>query len=820
MSPADKPYDHQQIEPKWISAWASEPSLYQAADDGVRPRYYVLEMFPYPSGRCHMGHVRNYSIGDALARYMRMRGYDVLHPIGWDAFGMPAENAAIKNKMHPRDWTLSNIGFMKKQLVRMGFSYDWSRELATCLPDYYKWNQWFFLKMYERGLAYRKFAKVNWCLDCATVLANEQVEDGRCWRCSSVVEQRELEQWFLKITHYADEMLAETYASLEKGWPERVLTMQRNWIGKSEGAEVDFTQADSGEKIRIFTTRIDTICGATCLILAPEHPLVARLMPGDAHTPVKEMIDELGRLGPGEVDKKGVFTGHYAVNPFNGERIPIWAGNFVLMGYGTGAIMAVPAHDERDFEFCRRYGIPVRPVIRPVDGVLADGGTMKAAFTDYGIVENTGAYSGLASEEARKTMAAFADGQGFGKATTTFRIKDWGISRQRYWGTPIPMIRCKTCGTVPVPYEQLPVELPYDVEFTGKGRSPLANVPAFVNTTCPKCGGAAERETDTMDTFVDSSWYFYRFCDPKNDAAPFDSAKAQPWFPINQYIGGVTHAILHLIYSRFWTRVMRDIGLITNSEPTANLFTQGMVQLGGKTMSKSRGNVVDPDDMVQKYGADTCRLFTLFAAPPEKDMEWNESSVQGQYRFLTRVYRFVTRNAEKAREVDGERGGSDRQALRKLHQTLDKITQDFDNRWHFNTSIAALMELMNTLEEHEAGLTGPAAGEILEKLCLMLHPFAPFLSQEIWSVELGREGHLIRQPWPAVNAEMAKEDGAEIPIQVNGKLRSKIVVPFGTAKDELERLVLADDKVKANLVGKQVVKIVIVPDKLVNIVVK
>ncbi len=820
MSPADKPYDHQLIEPKWIDAWAAEPSLHQAADDGSRPRYYVLEMFPYPSGRLHMGHVRNYSIGDTLARFMRMRGYDVLHPIGWDAFGMPAENAAIKNRMHPRDWTLSNIGFMKKQLVRMGFSYDWSREITTCLPDYYKWNQWLFLKMYERGLAYRKRAKVNWCPDCATVLANEQVEDGRCWRCSSIVDKRELEQWFLKITHYADELLAETYGSLEKGWPERVLTMQRNWIGKSEGAEVDFTHAESGEKIRIFTTRIDTIYGATCLILAPEHPLVAGMMLGDAHAPVKAMIEEASRQGPGDIQKKGAFTGHHAINPFNGERIPIWVANFVLMGYGTGAIMAVPAHDERDFEFCRMYGINVRTVIRPADGALEDGSAMKAAFTEYGVVDASGPYCGLPSGDARKTMTAFAKEQGFGMASTTFRIKDWGVARQRYWGTPIPMVSCLECGMVPVPYEQLPVELPYNVEFTGKGRSPLANIPEFVNTTCPKCGAAAERETDTMDTFVDSSWYFYRFCDPKNGAVPFDSAKAQPWFPINQYIGGVTHAILHLIYSRFWTRVMRDIGMISNDEPVANLFTQGMVQLGGKTMSKSRGNIVDPDEMVQKYGADTCRLFTLFAAPPEKDMEWNESSVQGQFRFLTRVYRFVTRNAAKAQTATGESGDADRRALRKLHQTLEKITQDFDNRWHFNTSIAALMELMNTLEEHEAGLTGQAAAEVLEKLCLMLHPFAPFLSQEIWSVELGRDGHLIRQPWPAVDAELAKEDGAEIPIQVNGKLRSKIVAPFGIAKDELERLVLADEKVKANLTGKQVVKLVIVPDKLVNIVVK
>ncbi|MCC6591203.1 MAG: leucine--tRNA ligase [Bryobacterales bacterium] len=815
----EKPYNPNEIEQRWVDAWR-DYSIYKAKDDGSKPRYYVLEMFPYPSGRLHMGHVRNYSIGDTLARYMWMRGYDVLHPIGWDAFGMPAENAAIKNRMHPSDWTLSNIENMKEQLVRLGFSYDWDREVNTCTPEYYRWNQWFFIKMYERGLAYRKAARVNWCPDCATVLANEQVEEGRCWRCSSLVEQRELEQWALKITAYADELLDETYKSLEKGWPERVLTMQRNWIGRSEGAEVDFMLEATRERIRVFTTRIDTIYGATCVILAPEHRLTARLVTGDAYAPVKAMIDELGRKDPGDVEKAGLFTGHFAINPFNGERVPIWVGNFVLTGYGTGAIMAVPAHDERDFEFCRRYGIPVRPVIRPIDGVLADGETMKEAFTEYGIAENTGQWSGLTSEEAKKQMAAYAKENGFGEASITFRIKDWGVSRQRYWGTPIPMIHCERCGIVPVPEEQLPVELPYNVEFTGKGRSPLENVPEFVNTTCPKCGAAARRETDTMDTFVDSSWYFYRFTDPKNTHLPFAPEKAAGWFPIDQYIGGVTHAILHLIYSRFWTKVMRDLGLVQNAEPATNLFTQGMVQLGGKAMSKSRGNVVDPDDMVQKYGADTCRLFTLFAAPPEKDMEWNESSVQGQFRFLGRVYRFVTRNVEKAAQPGGEHTEADRKAIRKLHQTLKKITQDFDNRWHFNTSIAALMELMNRLEEFEDGLSSAAAAEIVEKLCLMLHPFAPFLSQEMWSVELGREGQLIQQGWPAFSEELAQEEGAEIPIQVNGKLRSKMIVPFGTGKEELERRALADERIKAYIEGKQVAKVIVVPDKLVNVVVK
>jgi len=816
---SDKPYDHESIERKWVEAWR-DPTLYRAREDDSRPRYYVLEMLPYPSGRLHMGHVRNYSIGDTLARYLWMRGYDVLHPMGWDAFGMPAENAAIKNRMHPRDWTLSNVANMKQQLIRLGYSYDWSREINSCLPDYYKWNQWFFLKMFERGLAYRRNAKVNWCPDCATVLANEQVEEGRCWRCSSIVEQRELEQWFLRITAYADELLEETYKSLENGWPERVLTMQRNWIGKSEGAEVDFTHTESGTKIRIFTTRIDTIYGATCLILAAEHPLVAQLVTGAEYEKVQEMIDELGRKGPGDVAKAGLFTRHTALNPFSNERIPIWVGNFVLMGYGTGAIMAVPAHDERDFEFCRQYGIQVRPVIRPIDGQLDNGATMKAAFTGDGVMENSGPYSGLTSDDGRRKMAADAEARGIGNASVTFCIKDWGISRQRYWGTPIPIVHCRACGPVGVPESELPVVLPYEVAFTGKGRSPLANLPEFVNTTCPQCGAAAQRETDTMDTFIDSSWYFYRYCDPNNDGSPFDPKRVQPWFPIHQYIGGVTHAILHLIYSRFWTKVMRDIGLVANSEPITNLFTQGMVQMGGKAMSKSRGNVVDPDEIVTKYGADTCRMFTLFAAPPERDMEWNESSVQGQYRFLTRLYRFVTRNIEKARGPAGDSTGADRKALRKLHQTLRKITLDFENRWHFNTSIAGLMELMNTLEDHEAGLSGGAAAEIVEKLCLMLHPFAPFISQEIWTEELVRSGQLIQQSWPVFDEDLAREEGVEIPIQVNGKLRSKITVPHGTAKEELERLALADERVRAHADGKQVAKVIIVPEKLVNVVVR
>jgi leucyl-tRNA synthetase len=810
----EKVYDHQQIETKWTSAW-TDAALYRADESAPGEKYYVLEMFPYPSGKLHMGHVRNYSIGDALARYMWMQGYNVLHPIGWDAFGLPAENAAIQRGLHPRDWTLSNIATMKGQMQRMGFAYDWSREVATCEPEYYKWNQWFFLRMLERGLAYRKQALLNWCPKCNTVLANEQVVDGCCWRHEDTpVEQRALEQWFWKITAYADELLNEI-GNLAGHWPDRVLTMQTNWIGRSEGAEVDFALEGTGEKIRVFTTRIDTIYGATCVILAPEHPLAQRLLDDEGKRRAKEMIDFRASLGPGEVAKDGHFTGAYAVNPFNGEKVPIWIGNFVLMGYGTGAIMAVPAHDERDFEFCKTFGVAIRPVIRPVDGELAVNPSV--AFTEYGVVEQSGEWSGLTSEEARRKMAAHAGQHGFGEAAVTFRIKDWGISRQRYWGTPIPVIHCPECGTVPVPDSDLPVLLPYDVKITGEGRSPLASNEAWVKVACPKCGSAARRETDTMDTFVDSSWYFYRFCDPKNAAAPFEKEKVEAWFPIDQYIGGVTHAILHLIYSRFFTKVMRDIGLTTQNEPAANLFTQGMV-LGtdGSAMSKSKGNVVDPDEMVEKYGADTCRLFVLFAAPPEKDMPWNESSVAGQRRFLDRVYRFVTRNAD--RDAAGD-AAADRVALRKLHQTIKKITDDFTNRWHFNTSIAALMELMNTLTEHEERLSRAALDQALAALPMLLAPFAPCMAEELWA-ELGRTGPVFKQKWPAYDAELAKEDAAEIPVQVNGKLRSRITVAFGTPDEEVRRIALADAKVQPFVDGKQVVKVVIVPDKLVNIVVK
>src|SRR5580700_4701883 len=809
-------YDHNPIELKWQDRW-NTPDLYKADPNSSAPKYYVVEMLPYPSGRLHMGHVRNYSIGDALARYMWMRGYNVKHPMGWDAFGLPAENAALARGRHPREWTISNIAEMKRQMNRMGFAYDWRLEIATCEPEYYRWNQWFFLKMMERGLAYRKKALLNWCPECATVLANEQVVDGCCWRHEGVqVEQRALEQWFWKITDYVEELLHDIDTKLEGHWPERVLAMQRNWIGRSVGSEIDFKLADSEDRIRVFTTRVDTIFGATCVILAPEHPIAAKLLDEKGRARAKQMIDARAQKGPGDIEKDGEPTGGFAINPYSGAKLPIWIGNFVLMDYGTGAIMAVPAHDERDFEFCTTYGLPIVPVIRPLDAVL--GENPKTAFTEYGIVERSGEYSGLPSAEARRKMNERAEREGFGKAAITYRLEDWGISRQRYWGTPIPVIHCPKCGLVPVPESDLPVILPIDVKITGKGRSPLEDVPSFVNVKCPKCGGDARRETDTMDTFVDSAWYFYRYCDPHNDRAPFDSAEVAKWFPMDQYIGGVTHAILHLLYSRFFTKVMRDIGLVENAEPAKNLFTQGMV-LGadGSAMSKSKGNTVDPEEMVDKYGADTCRLFVLFAAPPEKDMPWNESSVGGQRRFVDRVWRFVERNL-----VDGAASGdaaADRRALRKLHQTIRKITEDFNNRWHFNTSIAALMELLNTLHDEEAGLSREAVDQILPALVLMLGPFAPYLAEELWE-RLGRSGPVFRQAWPAYDEVLAKEEAAEVVLQVNGKVRGRMAVPFGTVREELERLALADPKAQASLAGKQVVKVIVVPDKLVNIVVK
>ncbi len=804
-------YNHTEIETKWQARWEQQ-DLFLTEADPARPKYYVLEMLPYPSGTLHMGHIRNYAIGDALARYKWMQGFSVLHPMGWDAFGLPAENAAIKNKREPREYTLANIAHMKRQHRRFGFSYDWSREFATCEPEYYRWNQWFFLKMYERGLAYRKHARVNWCPQCNTVLANEQVVNGCCWRHEETpVEQRALEQWFLKITDYADQLL-EDIRQLEGGWPDRVLTMQRNWIGRSEGARIQFRLETSGEPITVFTTRIDTIYGATAVFLAPEHPLMNTLTAGrpDLAASARRMLESQQGRDPADLLKEGFFLDRHAINPYNSERVPVWCANFVVMEYGTGAIMAVPAHDERDFEFCTKYGIPVQKVIAPPPGQEAPA---EGAFVEDGVLVNSGPFSGLSSVEARRRMTAHGKEHCFAELAITYRIRDWGISRQRYWGTPIPIVYCPQCGVAPVPEDQLPVLLPLNIPITGMGGSPLRHVPEFFNTKCPKCGGAAERETDTMDTFVDSSWYFYRYCDPRNDRQPFDPQKIAYWFTIDQYIGGVEHAILHLIYSRFFTKVMRDLGLVSNSEPVKRMFTQGMVIRGGAKMSKNLGNVVEPETMVDKYGSDTARLFCLFAAPPEKDLDWSDAGVEGMYRFLGRVFRFVTRE-----HTTGD-GSADRKLLRKLHQTIRKVTEDFETRWHFNTSLAAMMELVNELYQHEAKLSAAALEQVLPPLVLLLAPFAPYAAEELWE-RLGRTGPVLRVQWPSYDPELAAEDQVEIPVQVNGKLRSRLTVPRGTPREELERLARADAKVQAHLGGKRITKVVVVPDKLVNIVVK
>ena len=844
-------YDPAAIEPKWQQRWAADPKLYAAepASSG-KPKYYVLEMLPYPSGQLHMGHVRNYSIGDALARHMWMRGYNVLHPMGWDAFGLPAENAALKNHTPPREWTLANIAGMKRQFERLGMGFDWATEVTTCLPDYYRWNQWFFLRMYEKGLAYRKKSKVNWCPECATVLANEQVIDGRCWRHEdTIVEQRDLVQWFLRITAYAQELLDD----LDKldGWPEKVRTMQRNWIGRSEGAEVDFTFERSvkeirdenlgistptdrreREKIRVFTTRIDTIFGATSVQLAPEHPLVTALAEADSglKAQVAGLMDEQKKAKEsgdmGAIEKHGIPTGYFAINPYNGERVPVWVANYVLMDYGTGAIMSVPAHDERDFEFAKKYAIPIRRVIAPADPAAEEPAL--PFTTEDGVLINSGEFNGLTCVEAQKKLTDVAAARGFGKATVTFRLKDWGVSRQRYWGTPIPMIHCERDGLVPVPYEHLPVVLPPQIEITQQGGSPLARVPDFVNVTCPKCGGPAKRETDTMDTFVDSSWYFYRYTDAKNNSEPFDPAVVKYWFPIDQYIGGVEHAILHLIYSRFWTKVMRDLGLIENDEPVRRLFTQGMVIKDGAKMSKSKGNVVSPDDMVARYGADSARMYSLFAAPPDRDLDWQEDGVAGVSRFLARVYRLAMKYARVARSSDDAtpdtRNATELRLLRKLHRTIAKITLDFEGRWHFNTCVAAIMELMNELQAADAQLaagevSAPVIRELLRSLVLLLAPFAPHLSAELWE-ELGEKSAVLRAPWPVSDPELTKEDELEIPVQINGKLVTVVRVAADADVKAIEAAALAGEKVPSRIAGKTIVKVIVVPGKLVNLVVR
>jgi leucyl-tRNA synthetase len=877
-------YKPQGMEAKWQKRW-EENRVFESEADLKKPKYYVLEMLPYPSGTLHMGHMRNYTIGDVVARVKRMKGFNVIHPMGWDAFGLPAENAAIKNNTHPRTWTNNNIAEFQKVLRRFGFSYDWRREISTCEPEYYRWNQWFFLRMLERGLAYRKKSRVNWCPKCCTVLANEQViNGGYCWRHEdTLVEAREIEQWFLKTTAYADQLL-DDLKLLEGGWPERVITMQKNWIGKSIGAKVWFGvegEADSEDKkpqdphaktasgapmrIEVFTTRIDTIYGASAIILAPNHPLVGGLMAGTAEQATNET--KLAHMKQASVkmadvataEKVGFFTGRYAVNPFSGEKIPIWVGNFVLMEYGTGAIMAVPAHDDRDFEFAKKFGLKIPVVVLPpkeefrqharkalegrAPGIWQN---LEGPFVEYGTSVNSGKYSGLKSEEAIEKMAADAEAGGFGKKETIYRLRDWGISRQRYWGTPIPVIYCAKDGMVLVPDKDLPVVLPAHPKLTGEGESPLATDAEFVNVKCPKCGGAARRETDTMDTFVDSSWYFYRYCDPKNEKAPFESAKADYWFPIDQYIGGIEHAILHLMYSRFWCKVMRDIGLISHSEPAARLFTQGMVLKDGTAMSKSVGNVVGALDMAERYGADTGRLYTLFAAPPEKDLEWSEESIEGSWRFLNRVYRLVERGADgdrrsaiddqesreenaRAKALPGSGQArvpvplgrnfseSEKRLLRKAHQTLRRVTQDFETRWHFNSAIAQVMELTNALYAADESVRGEVRQDVLEILVLMLAPMTPHLAEELWEM-LGHKDGLWMASWPAFDAELAKDEEVEIVVQVSGRVRGKLKVAAGTSQEEVLKMAQGDAGVAGHVAGKKIVKVIYVADRLLNIV--
>ncbi|MCE5281514.1 MAG: leucine--tRNA ligase [Deltaproteobacteria bacterium] len=856
-------YNPAEIEEKWQKHW-EEKQVFKVTEDPNKKKYYLLEMFPYPSGRIHIGHVRNYTIGDVVARYKRMKGFNVLHPMGWDAFGMPAENAAIERGIHPSVWTHDNIDNMKRQLKRMGFSYDWDREVATCEPEYYKWEQLFFLWMYEKGLAYKKSSTVNWCPKCQTVLANEQVEAGLCWRCGSEVGEEYLSQWFFRITAYVDELLE--YCDKLPGWPERVLTMQKNWIGKSYGCEASFPMADGKGDIKVFTTRQDTIFGATFMLVAAEHPLVMELSRGKAcEGAVREFVEKIKKqdkkMRTSEYyEKEGVFLDTYCLNPVTGRKMPIYAANFVLADYGTGCVMAVPTHDQRDFEFAKKYDLPLIVVIQPHDRAL-NVKTMTEAYTEEGILVNSGPFDGMENMKALDAIAAHLESLGRGRKTIQYRLRDWGISRQRYWGAPIPMVICETCGTVPVPEKDLPVILPRDVELTGEGGSPLAKYAPFVETTCPKCGKPARRETDTMDTFVESSWYFDRFCSAHHDVKPgLDRAKLDYWMPVDQYIGGIEHAILHLLYARFYTKMLRDFGVVGCDEPFTNLLTQGMVcketmrcqehgyrfpeevregkcvQCGrevviGKTekMSKSLKNVVDPDYLIQAYGADTARIFCLFASPPEKDLEWSDQGVDGSYRFLCRIWRIVLDYFEDIREVPAFSGEEalegDLKALRrKTHQTIRKVSSDIEDRFHFNTAISAVMELLNVLYQFPR----PAAGdrqafgvvrETVETILLLMDPIVPHIAEELWML-IGRREALADMAWPTFNPAIASEEAITIVIQINGKVRSRITVPADEEEESIKAQALADEKIARQIAGKKVVKEIYVPKKLVNIVVR
>jgi len=858
----DRKYNPIEIEERWQNHW-EEKQIFRVTEDPDKKKYYLLEMFPYPSGRIHIGHVRNYTIGDVVARYKRMKGFNVLHPMGWDAFGMPAENAAIERGVHPSVWTHENIENMRRQLKRMGFSYDWDRELATCEPEYYKWEQLFFLRMYETGLAYKKSSTVNWCPKCETVLANEQVEAGLCWRCGSEVGEQYLNQWFFRITAYIDELL--DYCDRLPGWPERVLTMQKNWIGKSYGCEASFPMADGKGAIQVFTTRQDTIFGATFMLIAAEHPLVMDLVHGKGcEGSVRDFVEKIKKQDKKirtseSYEKEGVFLETYCLNPVTGRKMPIYAANFVLADYGTGCVMAVPTHDQRDFEFAKKFNLPLIVVIQPPDRAL-NVQTMTEAYTGEGILVNSGPFDGLENLKALDAIADHLASIGRGKKTVQYRLRDWGISRQRYWGTPIPMILCETCGTVPVPEEELPVILPKDVEFTGEGGSPLAKYKPFVETTCPSCGKPARRETDTMDTFVESSWYFDRFCSARHDVKPgLDRQKLDYWMPVDQYIGGIEHAILHLLYARFYTKMLRDFGFLGVDEPFTNLLTQGMVcketmrcpdhgflfpeetkegkctQCGreiqiGKTekMSKSLKNVVDPDYLIQAYGADTARIFCLFASPPEKDLEWSDQGVDGSFRFLSRIWRIVMDYLEEIRDVEPFAGREtlegDLKALRrKTHQTIRKVTADIEERFHFNTAISAVMELVNALYQLPHPKADDRFGfsvvrETVETITLLLAPLVPHITEELWTL-LGRKESLADAAWPAFDHEVASEEEITIVIQINGKVRSRITLPADEEDENIKSLALAEERIASLTAGKTIVKVVYVPKKLVNIVI-
>lgn len=832
-------YDPQVVETKWQKIW-DEQKAFHSETDSRRPKYYVLEMFPYPSGRIHIGHARVYSIGDVLARFKRMQGFNVLHPMGWDAFGLPAENAAIKHGVHPAKWTMENIDAMREQLKRLGYSLDWRREVTTCLPEYYRWEQMFFLKFLEKGLAYRRKAPQNWCDSCHTVLANEQVLDGLCWRCDSRVMQKELTQWFLRITDYAEELLADL-DTLEGGWPERVVSMQRNWIGKSVGAEIDFPLEEplpgGVESIRVFTTRQDTVFGATFMSLAAEHPLVEKLIAGTPEEPkVRAFCDKVRNMdrivrSAEDLEKEGVFTGRYCINPFTGEKMPVWVANFVLMGYGSGAVMAVPAHDHRDLDFARKYELPVRMVISAHDRTM-DSGILDQAYVDPGVLVNSGRFSGMDNESAKQAIADYLQEQDMGARSVNFRLRDWNISRQRYWGAPIPVLYCDVCGMVPEREENLPVVLPLDLQVRADGRSPLPAAKEFVEAVCPVCGSPARRETDTMDTFVESSWYFLRYTAPWEHGRPFRTEDLAYWCPVDQYIGGVEHAILHLLYSRFWVKALRDLGYISMDEPFKALLAQGMVLKGGAKMSKSKGNVVSPDEMTQRYGADAVRLFLLFAAPAERDLDWSDAGIEGAQRFTHRLWRlaeelspvFNAADPLSATVADVEAAGIPEAAeLRfKEHATVAKAESDISERFQFNTAIAAIMELVNTVHQAKDALrANPAGSRLLSSamatILAILAPVTPHLCEELWR-RMGHTRSLAAEPWPRHDPAALSRDEVTIVVQVDGKVRSRLTAPSGASEDFVKERALAAENIQRHLEGRSVTKMVLVPNKLLNIV--